>query len=1156
MKRLFLIFSLLVGVLSTTQATHYMGANMHYDCIGNDTVRLYVSTYYDCMGAAIQGHMPPVSTNPPPVPNVTFTGLIGPGCTNPNQIGTWTSVHFIDITPVCPGTPTGCDFQGAQAAINGTAESIYYSDYDFSGTNCNHYDVSWSSCCRNSIITSGADNQGIYLDGLIIDLTASPCNNSPRFLNPPVAYICAGAPARFEHQAYDPDGDSLVYRLAACSQSGTSPVSYNAGYTPFQPLGPSWNVTLDQISGDIHLTPVPGNVVIGVLCVEVSEYRNGVLLSTTTRDIQFFVMNCSANNNPRINQLNVLSGANQRGFFAVDGAVGVPLSFNVQVLDPDVGDSLTSWFDTTNTNITGLTYTVSGANPQIVTANWTPPAPGRYVIRLVSQDQSCPLPSTSMRSLVIEVSAFSVVGNVTHTPCDSTNGAIDVTVAGGTGPFTYQWSTGDSTEDLSNLAAGTYSLLVIDANGDSVSRTFNVDGSNISLNAVVVDTSCNAGSSIQLNVTGGTAPYTYSWNTGDSTASLLGLQSSSGYSVVVTDANGCPKNGAWWVNGPDSCFNVVQGCVYNDLNQNCVQDSGEMPLANVQVGLTNSGITVLTDSNGLYSITTTYVGDDTIFVVETPWLQSTCPASSQDTISLDSLGMIIDYKFGMIADTTQDLVAIRCPSWVRPGRKTCISLYARNDGGKPMDGTLRWQYDSIFTYHSSRPPFDNHDSLNRVLEWDFFNLLPGQSFRVWVCMDVDSTIGAGHYFCDTLFVDPIFSDSIPSNNVVIFCDTTRNSWDPNDKQAFPQQRLAEGWLLDDEETLTYTIRFQNTGSDTAFYVFLRDTLDVATLDVSSLKVVGASHDYKLRILDNRELEVRFDNINLPAEIQDEEGSNGFFSFTIDRKPNLPYGTEIKNHAAIYFDFNDPIITNTVLRTVYDEMIGQSQSTGICDNGGTVSLKVDQGAPPFTYHWPNGATSNRSGISSGYLPGAGQHQVQVTDGLGNETTVTFNLTSAPAPDASFSARISQSTGAISLEGLEDNDSYFWDFGDGNTATGRMVDHTYATNGVYIVTLIVSNPCGSDTLRRTINLTVGIDDKFFGTTVTVSPNPMKDIAEIRFANTGQKAVSLSLYDLQGREIRSYPATHGERFVVNKADLQAGVYLFRLSGVSTYYGRLVVE
>lgn len=1155
MKRLSLICAVLLGVLSTLHATHYMGANMHYDCIGNDTIRLHAAYYYDCMGGATTA--PP---GPPPAPFVTFDGLVGANCSQPTQIGQWVSVHYVDVTPVCAGTPTGCGpvFRPATApaGINGTLESIYYCDYDFSSTNCTHYEVSWSSCCRNGAITSGAANQSIYLGGLIVDLAATPCNNSPRFLNPPVAYICAGAPARFEHQAYDPDGDSLVYRLAACSQSASNNVGYAPGYTPFQPLGPSWNVTLDPTTGDIHLIPVPGNVVVGVLCVEVSEYRNGILLSTTTRDIQFFVINCYANNNPRINQLTVLSGANQRGFFAVDGAAGVPLSFSVQVLDPDIGDSLNSYFDTLNTNISGLTYSVSGNNPQIVTANWTPPAPGRYVIRLISQDNNCPLPSTSMRALVIEVSAFSVIGNVTNTPCENTNGAIDLTVAGGTAPFTYLWSTGDTTEDLSNLAAGSYSVLVIDANGDSLSRSFHVNGANLNLNAAVIDTSCNAGSSIQLNVSGGTPPYSYSWNTGDSTASLLGLPSNSGYSVVVTDALGCPKTGAWWVNGPDSCFNVVEGCVFNDLNNNCVQDSGEMPIANVQVGLKNSQIITFTNAQGEYSITTTYVGTDTIFVQETPWLQSTCPVSSKDTVSLDSLGMVVNYKFGMIADTTQDLSATRCPARARPGRQMCVTLYARNESGKPMDGTLRWNYDSIFTYVSSNPMHDNHDSLNRVLEWDFFNLLPGQRFQVRVCMMVDSTVGTGHHYCDTLYVDPIASDSVPANNVVIYCDTTTNAYDPNDKQANPQQRLAAGWILDDEEMITYTIRFQNTGTDTAFYVFLRDTIDVTTLDITTLKIVGASHDYKVRILDNQELEVRFDNINLPALIQDDEASSGFFTFTIDRKPNLPYGTEIKNNAAIYFDFNDPIITNTVLRTVYDDMIGQAESSEVCENGGTVSLKIDQGAPPYTYHWPNGSSSNNTGLSSGFVPGVGQHMIRVVDGIGKETTVPFTLTAAPSADASFSASISLGSGSVTLEGLKDNNSYAWDLGDGTTAMGRNVSHTYTTNGTFTVTLIATNDCGSDTMSRTINLTVGIKDDLFGASVEVSPNPMSDLAEIRFANAQQDAISLSLFDLQGREIRSYPATRGERFRVQKSDLQAGVYLFRLSGIHTYYGRLVVE
>lgn len=1157
MRRLIILSLCLLGLAGTQlKATHYMGANMYYDCIGADTISLYVSTYYDCVGGATT-QLP----GPPPMPIVNFDGLpFGPNCAPPLQISPWTSLHYIDITPVCPGTLTGCNTPGGfpPSGINGTLESIFVSNYDFSGSNCTHYEVSWSSCCRNNAITSGAASDGIWLGGLIVDLSTTPCNNSPRFLNPPVAYICAGAPARFEHQAYDPDGDSLVYRLAACRASANSFVGYDPGYSPFQPLGPSWNVSLDPTTGDINLTPLPGAQEVGVLCVEVDEYRNGNLLSTTTRDIQFFVMNCTANNNPRINQLTVLSGANQRGFFALDGAVGVPLSFSVQVLDPDVGDTLTSYFDTTTTTITNISYSIAGANPQIVTANWTPPAPGRYVIRLVSQDQSCPLPSTSMRAIVIEVGPYSVVGNVTNTPCDSTNGAIDLTVVGGTGPHSYLWSTGDTTEDLTNLAAGTYSVVVVDQNGDSTGRSFMVDGSNIMLNAMVVDTSCNAGSSIQLNVTGGTPPYSYSWNTGDTTASLIGLMSSAGYSVVVTDANGCPRNGAWWVNGPDSCFNVVQGCVYNDLNGNCVQDSGEMPLANVQVGLTNSGITTVTDGNGFYSIATTLVGPEVLFVQETAYLQAICPAGASDSISFDSLGMVIDYKIAMEADTTQDLVALRCPANARPGRQMCVSMFARNDGGKPMDGTLRWSYDSIFTYISSNPPHSNHDSINRVLEWDFTNLLPGQRFHVWVCMMVDSTVGTGFPYSDTLFVDPIFSDSVPGNNVMVYSDTTSNSYDPNDKQASPSQRMDQGWIFDDEEMLTYTIRFQNTGTDTAFYVVLRDQLDISTLDVSTLKIVGSSHDYKLRILNGRELEVRFDDIYLPAEFTDPEGSQGFFSFTIDRLENLPYKTKIENFAAIYFDFNDPVITNTVLRTVYDGMIGQGpEQPAVCLNGLT-NVSVTQGAAPYTFYWPGGIVdaNNSTGYSIAQVPGAGNYQVRVVDGVGKEIFIDMTLTAATAPDANFFTSYQQGGTTVRFEGQANQNNWAWDFGDGNTGSGQIVNHTYANVGAYNVTLVATNDCGDASFSRRVDMTVGIEDERFAQSVTIAPNPMADFAEISFSNLQQQSFSMSLYDVQGREVRSYPVTSGNSFQVQKGDLVSGVYLFKLNGPHSYYGRLVVR
>ncbi|MCC7464784.1 MAG: T9SS type A sorting domain-containing protein [Saprospiraceae bacterium] len=149
------------------------------------------------------------------------------------------------------------------------------------------------------------------------------------------------------------------------------------------------------------------------------------------------------------------------------------------------------------------------------------------------------------------------------------------------------------------------------------------------------------------------------------------------------------------------------------------------------------------------------------------------------------------------------------------------------------------------------------------------------------------------------------------------CLPVVNSYDPNDKTALPLG-FGPQHLVHPGTPLEYTIRFQNTGNDTAFTVILRDTLS-ELLDRSRIELLGSSHAYTFAQLNDSILHVRFDNILLPDSSTNPEASQGYFSFRIYPKPELPNGTVVHNRAAIYFDQNPPIITNTVTR-VYGEYL--------------------------------------------------------------------------------------------------------------------------------------------------------------------------------------------------------------------------------------------
>ncbi|MEM9849537.1 MAG: T9SS type A sorting domain-containing protein, partial [Bacteroidota bacterium] len=161
-----------------------------------------------------------------------------------------------------------------------------------------------------------------------------------------------------------------------------------------------------------------------------------------------------------------------------------------------------------------------------------------------------------------------------------------------------------------------------------------------------------------------------------------------------------------------------------------------------------------------------------------------------------------------------------------------------------------------------------------------------------------------------------FPENDAAKDIDIDCQVNIGSYDPNDKLAIPSG-IGANHLIEENQAIEYTIRFQNTGTDTAFTVVILDTLS-STLDSSSIQLMNSSHAYQYDLLSGNIMRFRFDNILLPDSSTNEPASKGYVRFKINQQPNLSAGTLIENRAAIYFDFNEPIITNT-----YDHIVGEA-----------------------------------------------------------------------------------------------------------------------------------------------------------------------------------------------------------------------------------------
>jgi hypothetical protein len=151
--------------------------------------------------------------------------------------------------------------------------------------------------------------------------------------------------------------------------------------------------------------------------------------------------------------------------------------------------------------------------------------------------------------------ALSLAGAVVvNVSCYGANdGSITTNVTGGTAPYSYSWGMGSSGANLTGLAPGTYSLVVTDANGCTISKTFTVTGplAPLALTGIVTNAHCHgATGSVTTSITGGTASYAYLWSNAATTSNITAVAGT--YSLTVTDAHGCKVKGAYTITQPAS----------------------------------------------------------------------------------------------------------------------------------------------------------------------------------------------------------------------------------------------------------------------------------------------------------------------------------------------------------------------------------------------------------------------------------------------------------------------------------------------------------------------------------------------------------------------------------------------------------------------------
>ncbi|MEY4992646.1 MAG: hypothetical protein RI948_1531 [Bacteroidota bacterium] len=411
-------------------------------------------------------------------------------------------------------------------------------------------------------------------------------------------------------------------------------------------------------------------------------------------------------------------------------------------------------------------------------------------------------------------------------------------------------------------------------------------------------------------------------NNGSNVSSIIGTPCNSG--VPVSN-----------VNFPLSCNGTVtptlcySGFVFCDANANGVMNAGEAPLSGVPVLLYNtsataSSVTVYTDSTGYFSYcgqysTNTYL----LATISQSWLiyNGYNPTIGVITLLGSTAGTtntgFIAVDCGGSTSTCSDLWTTVTP-WI--GYYQNSTAYIKLNWGS-YGPSAAGTYTLSFTYPAGVSPIlssiqnANYTISGNTITWNLTTSASSFTSYDVIQFSVPGGLinGAQHFFSSSIALTGVINDCGTYNNSGSLLQILGNSYDPNDKNAstdYMNEAFPLGFLdAFTDDALSYTIRFQNTGTAPAQNIFIIDTLS-AQLDWSSFTLLEASHPVQVVNLGNGILRFEFNQIWLPDSTSNEPLSHGHLTYRIRENANNPLFSTIENTAYIYFDWNDPIVTNT------------------------------------------------------------------------------------------------------------------------------------------------------------------------------------------------------------------------------------------------------
>ena len=436
---------------------------------------------------------------------------------------------------------------------------------------------------------------------------------------------------------------------------------------------------------------------------------------------------------------------------------------------------------------------------------------------------------------------------------------------------------------------------------------------------------------------------------------------------IITDYGGLisPDPKVIWIENETIMPWRATGKVFVDVSQNGIIDSVDTGINPAMIITTPTNSFAYSDNNGDYTLdfnnSAALYGTYQLAPDSLPgWGLTT--DSSYYTFTLNSASLFKDsLDFGYYPVSAYD--SINCEltgGFARCNDTVLYTLSLANCGSTLPSGVYELNLDDSLTFFASSPA---PDSINgNVYYWSFDTLYYFTEQDIEVQLIQPNFLSLGDTLNSTLTVY-----SLDNLNNVLFTDSTNYSeillcaYDPNDKISDPIGIDSLGYIHPDTQFIEYTIRFQNTGNDTASVVEIIDYLD-SNLYWNSITPLASSHDYQLSYVQNGGVSFTFTDINLPDSSTNLLESQGFVKYRIEIDSIAPLGTQVYNTGYIYFDQNPAVVTNTKILTIYDCETSFEPLVNlapICEN---TYLQIPQEFSSSQYSWSIGSFDSGSGDS--------------------------------------------------------------------------------------------------------------------------------------------------------------------------------------------------